>query len=42
VTNLVLFRHSYDLIHNPFKSEDSRKNQSLLLLLLLLIAVAGA
>ena len=37
----MLLRHSYGLIHNPFKSEDSRKNQSLLLLLVLLIAAAG-
>ena len=40
-TNLVLFRHTYGLIYNPFKSEQARFKQDLQLLLLLLVAVAG-
>ena len=40
-TNLVLFRHTYGLIYNPFKSEQARFKQDLQLLLLLLIAAAG-
>jgi hypothetical protein len=38
--NLVLFRHTYGLIHNPFKSEGSRINKDLQILLLLEFVVA--